>query len=366
MDERTSQHTSHEPLDLALTTHREPGRFAPREIAEVCACFELGRITSIREFNRGSPQAPKLVIEAARGRFLLKRRSPRTSDPFRVAFVHGIQLFLNAQGFPTPRLLGTRRDNNSMLQRDGLVYEMFQFIEGEPYTAQDAEVADSARTLARLHELIAEHRPTWRLAQPPGRVGVDLEAATRIIESRHPETRDVIRALAPAIDQAKRYLDYSGLGHRPTQIIHGDWHPGNLIFRDRRVVAVLDFDSARYAPPVIELANGLLQFSMTRFGPDPACWPHEPDEERLRIFWHNYQSIAHRWSDPQADAELVPWLMIELLVAEAVRPILETGRFGTLDAATCLRMIARKCTWLRDQARSLRDRLVLESQHDQP
>lgn len=365
MDESTSQNLPHEPLDLAFTTRVEPGRFAPREIADVCACFELGKITSIREFTRGSPQAPKLVIEAARGRFLLKRRSPRTSDPFRVAFVHGIQLFLNARGFPTPRILGTRGDNNSMLQRDGMVYEMFQFVEGEPYTARDAEVADAARTLARVHELMVDHQPTWVLSQPAGRVGVDLEMATRIIESRHPETREVMRTLAPSIDQAKRYLDYSGLSHRDVRIIHGDWHPGNLIFRDQRVVAVLDFDSAKYAPPVVELANGLLQFSMTRFGPDPARWPHEPDEERLRIFWRSYLAGAGGWSDPPADAELMPWLMIELLVAEAVRPILETGRFGTLDAATCLRMIARKCTWLRDQASSLRDRLVIESRHDQ-
>lgn len=361
MDEQVGQNTPQEPLDLALTTRVQPGRFSPREIADVCAHFELGKVTSIREFTRGSPQSPKLVVEAARGKFLLKRRSPRTSDPFRVAFVHGIQLFLSARGFPTPRIIGTRGDNNSMLQRDGLVYEMFHFIDGEPYTAHDAEVGDAGRTLARLHALIVEHRPAWVLPQPPGRVGVDLELALRMIEQRHPNAKEALRALAPAVEQARRYLDYSGLSRREACIVHGDWHPGNLIFRDQRVAAVLDFDSARYAAPVTELANGLLQFSMTRFGPDPARWPHEPDEDRLRLFWRSYVSAAGGWCEPGSDAELVPWLMIELLVAEAVRPILETGRFGVLDAETCLRMVARKSTWLRDHAGSLRERLVVES-----
>lgn len=365
MDQPRTSHR-HEPLDLASTTRVEPGRFAPREIADVCAHFELGQITSIREFNRGSPQAPKLIIESARGRFLLKRRSPRASDPFRVAFVHGVQLFLNSRGYPTPRIIGTRGDNNSMLQREGMVYEMFQFVEGEPYGARDTEVADAARAMARLHALIVDHTPTWVMPQPPGRVGVDLDLAMQIIESRHPDCAAVLHELAPATEQARRYLDFSGLAHREVRIIHGDWHPGNLIFRDQCVVAVLDFDSAKYAPPIVELANGLLQFSMTRFGPDPARWPHEPDEERLRIFWRSYLGQAGAWADPQSDAELVPWLMIELLVAEAVRPILETGRFGTLDAQTCLRMIARKCLWLRDQASSLRERLVVESPHDRP
>ncbi|RMH10500.1 MAG: hypothetical protein D6695_11250 [Planctomycetota bacterium] len=363
MDKDRTDIPQHEPLDLASVTRIDPERFSPREVSEVCARFELGQITSLREFNRGSPQSPKLIVEAARGRFLLKRRSSRTSDPFRVAFVHGVQLFLNARGFPTPRIIGTRDDNNSMLQRNGLVYELFQFIEGEPYTGRDGEVAEAARTLARLHRLTAEHRPAWVMPQPSGRVGIDLALATTMIESRHPGARGALHGIVPAVEQARRYLDRIALDRRDVRIVHGDWHPGNLIFREQRVAAVLDFDSARYAPPIIELANGLLQFSMTRFGPDPARWPYEPDEANLRTFWRSYLAEAGDWVDPSQDAEAMPWLMVELLVAEAARPILETGRFGRLDAETCLTMIERKTAWLCQNAGSLRDLLLVESRH---
>lgn len=348
-----------EPMDLASVSRVEPERFGPRELSEVCARYELGQIGSIREFRRGSPQAPKVVIEAARGKFLLKRRSPRTSDPFRVAFVHGIQLFLNAHGFPTPAIIGTRDDNNSILQRDGMVYELFRFIEGEPPSGRDGEVASAGATLVRLHRLIVNHRPAWEAGVAPSRVGFDIDLALAAVVERSPETAEMVSKIRRPSAEAGHALDHSDLSARETRIIHGDWHPGNLITRDEEVVAVLDFDSARYAPPLVELANGLLQFSMTRVGPDPACWPYEPDEKRLILFWNAYSGEQPNWLLP-GDADLVPWLMIELLVAEAVRPIIETGRFGHLDAVTCLRMVERKCAWLRQNAASMSARLRVQ------
>jgi len=354
-----SERREHEPIDLASVSRIEPERFAPRELSEICARYELGQIVSIREFRRGSPQSPKVVIEAARGKFLLKRRSPRTSDPFRVAFVHGIQLFLSARGFPTPAIIGTRDDNNSILQRDGMVYEMFRFIEGEPAGVVGEEVASAGATLGRLHRLIVDHRPAWDAGAPGTRVAVDIEAALAAVVERIPETAQLVgRIHRPAVEAAHA-LDHSNLSTRETRIIHGDWHPGNLIVRDHAVAAVLDFDSARYAPPLVELANGILQFSMTRIGSNPATWPYAPDEKRLMLFWKAYLGEEPTWLQP-GDAELVPWLMIELLVAEAVRPIIETGRFGHLDALTCLRMVERKCAWLQQNAASMSAKLGVQ------
>ncbi len=349
----------HEPLDLASVSRIEPEQFAPKELSEVCSRWELGHIKSIREFRRGSPQSPKVIIDSARGKFLLKRRSPRTSDPFRVAFVHGIQLFLHAHAFPTPGIVGTREDNNSILQHHGMVYELFRFIEGEPLSGHLDEIASAGTTLARLHRLLVEHRPAYEPGSFESRVGFDLDAALAMVGERDAGCAESIARIHRPVSEAANALDHSGFSERETRIIHGDWHPGNLIFRDHAVAAVLDYDSARYAPPLVELANGLLQFSMTRVGPDPAKWPYEPDETRLGVFWRSYLDAGTSWIEP-ADARLVPWLMIELLVAEAVRPIVETGRFGHLDAVTCLQMVDRKCAWLRENAASLAERIGVQ------
>src|SRR4029078_9500102 len=108
-----------------LTGQRE--KFAAEELAIVLSHFDLGTIDSIVEFPRGSRKAPKLLIVTEHGKFLLKRRARGKEDPFKVAFCHAIQLHLSRQQFPLPHLIGTRKDNNSMLQWRGGVYELFEY-----------------------------------------------------------------------------------------------------------------------------------------------------------------------------------------------------------------------------------------------
>src|SRR4051794_35999428 len=91
-------------------------RFGTEELATVLSHFGIGVISTIVEFPRGSRKAPKLLLATDQGKFLLKRRARGKDDPFKVAFCHALQLHLASKQFPLPHLIGTRRDNNSMLQ----------------------------------------------------------------------------------------------------------------------------------------------------------------------------------------------------------------------------------------------------------
>src|SRR5436853_3970481 len=90
-------------------------QFAPDELAIVLSHYDIGTIETIGEFARGSRKAPKLLITSEHGKFLLKRRARGKDEPQKVAFTHAIQLALAAKQFPLPHLIGTRRENNSML-----------------------------------------------------------------------------------------------------------------------------------------------------------------------------------------------------------------------------------------------------------
>ncbi len=114
-----------------MTPDRE--QFAPGELAVVLSHYDLGVLESAKEFTRGSRRAPKLLLKTAQGRFLLKRRASGRDDPFKVAFAHALLTHLRERGFPVPRLVGTRDEHNSLLQINGGVYELFEFIEGERY-----------------------------------------------------------------------------------------------------------------------------------------------------------------------------------------------------------------------------------------
>src|SRR5882757_2790784 len=108
-------------------------RFGAEELVVVMSHFDIGVIESITEYPRGSRKAPKLLINAEQGKFLLKRRARGKDDPFKVAFSHALQLYLAGKQFPLPHLIGTRTDNNSMLQHNNAVYELFEYIRGNSY-----------------------------------------------------------------------------------------------------------------------------------------------------------------------------------------------------------------------------------------
>src|SRR5271155_3300188 len=93
-----------------------PEPVSTEELSIVLSHFDIGVIDSIVEFPRGSRKAPKLLVVSEQGKFLLKRRARGKDDPYKVAFSHALQLYLASKQFPLPHLVGTKKDNNSMLQ----------------------------------------------------------------------------------------------------------------------------------------------------------------------------------------------------------------------------------------------------------
>jgi Ser/Thr protein kinase RdoA (MazF antagonist) len=138
-------------------------------------------------------------------------------------------------------------------------------------------------------------------------------------------------------------------------LVHGDWHPGNLLYRDGAIVAVLDFDSARLEPRLSDVANAALQFSMQMQRPeDPASWPDGFDARRIRSLLRGYDQARAAAVTPE-ERQALPWLMVEALIVESVIPIAATGTFARVSGAAFLQMVERKVRWLRPRQRKLVD-----------
>jgi len=135
-------------------------------------------------------------------------------------------------------------------------------------------------------------------------------------------------------------------------MVHGDWHPGNMLFADDKIIAILDFDSIKIAQPVTDLANGMLQFSLVAAGrPNPADWPAYLDESKVVQFFKGYNEVIELNADV---LDSVFDLMVETIIAEAVLPIAATGQFGHSTGAGFLKMIFRKAEWIYLNKKSLK------------
>lgn len=341
---------------MSSATHQpQPGgreRFSAEELAIVLSHYDIGVIREIREFPRGSRKAPKLLVESEMGSFLLKRRARGRDDANKVAFTHQIQLHLSDQQFPLPHLIGTRRDNNSMLQLGKAIYELFEYIPGQGYPMTLDSTIDAGRVLGLFHKLLEnfDANPPPAVASYHNAPAIEqglIGIANNTVDSIYAGT---CRALAQLYRDAALKVEGLGISEWPIQIVHADWHPGNMLFREGRVVAVIDYDSARFLPKIVDTANGALQFSIIGGDEHLERWPEHVDESRFKRFMRGYDKVTLL---SQVELQAAPWLMVEALIAEAVFPIAATGTFSRFEGSRFLAMVQRKTRWLSQHASKL-------------
>ena len=333
-------------------------KFDRHELAICLSHFDLGPIRTITEFERGSRRAPKVIIDAQRGQFLYKRRAKGRDDLAKVAFTHQLQLALAGQNFPLPHLIGTRRENNSMLVLDEHIYEMFEYIEGGNYDGSLESTYHAGHILGLFHKLLGGFETSYSppsgsyhnakaIHQAIGNTVSSLPAA----DGESAETlSQAVESISAAYRQCAKITSELGLAQWDRQIVHGDWHPGNMLFRDQKVVGVIDYDAARCQQRVIDMANGALQFSIIGGAEDPSTWPEYIDEQRFREFLRGYDAVN---IVSMAELKSIPYLMCEAMIAEAVLPIAATGSFGRMAGFPFLMMIERKVKWILDSAEAL-------------
>jgi aminoglycoside phosphotransferase (APT) family kinase protein len=92
--------------------------------------------------------------------------------------------------------------------------------------------------------------------------------------------RDELARWLPLLTRAEEYLGQEAralwqaldeAAPQPTApvVVHGDYHYGNLLFRDAKVVAILDWEVASTGERLIDLASLIVASLRRRYSPDP-------------------------------------------------------------------------------------------------
>ena len=322
-------------------------KFSSEELVCVLSHYDIGVILRLKSLSGGNRRTPKMVLVSEKGKFLLKRRPHGKDDMARVTFTHEIQKYLAENDFPVTSLLATRDTNETVLRLDHHIYELFKFVTGTRYNGSSEETAKAARQLARFHRLLADypHNQPWINCYHDSTA---VRRHLKTIGSDHStlpsqKMRTTSETLMRLYNDSSICVTQLGFDSWPRQIIHGDWHPGNMLFTGHKIAALLDFDSVRVASTVTDLANAMLQFSIVGGRPNPNDWPDYFDEDKLARFIKGYRSVAEL---DKNKLDVLPDLMIETMIAEAVLPIAATGFFGHLSGTDFLDMILRKAKWL--------------------
>ncbi len=339
---------------------RGGANFSSEELVRVLSHYDVGIVHRVKPLTAGNRRAPKVIITADKGVFLLKRRPRGRDDLQRVAFAHAVQQHLASRFFPVTSLLPTADEHTTALSLENHIYECFPFVTGTRYDGSAEATREAGRQLAVFHKHLADFRAPGERSPWCFHDSAMVRRHLKLISAdKRTETSRKMQAVAQELllryDKSSRHVNEVGFSSWKRQVVHGDWHPGNLLYAGQKIVAVMDFDSIRAAPPATDLANGMLQFSIVADRPNPADWPAHFDRDRIFQFLDGYREIIRL---SQRKRYGLVDLMIESMLAEAVLPVAATGFFGHHAGLDFLEMILRKTKWLRRHRHELRETML--------
>jgi homoserine kinase type II len=220
-------------------------------------------------------------------------RSER-ADPESVRWEHELLRFLADEieqvVAPLPAL-----DCSTFYVDSDRVVSVFPFVEGEELRSHESEFRRELPTLlARMHRrALAWSRTDQRPGMPALRER-DWERNDWWDWSLVEKTPALVRAFEELRDWVE------SAGDLCVCAIHGDFHSGNVLVRDRRIAAVLDWQYARRDWPALELAGVVWDL-------DPAL-----RDEAVEAYVHAGGPAETDVLEPMADLETLVTVMFSL------------------------------------------------------
>lgn len=206
------------------------------------------------------------------------RRPGRSAGPESLARDFDLLRALSGRGLPAPRPV--------LLAAEGEAFEeaalVLAYVEGETdFRGEDlrATLDGLARQLAQIHS---------------APVGADLRA---LLPDRARSVAEFVASTPPAADETIGESEIrAALSARPPPsptnapvLLHGDFWAGNVLWREGRIVGVIDWEDAALGDPLYDLAVSRLDM----------LWTYGP--EALDLFTEAYLAAA-----PALDLSLLP------------------------------------------------------------
>lgn len=232
--------------------------------------YDLGPLR--QAFHHAGTAAKTWRLETASGEYLLRTRGSRTSSAELIDYDHALRRHLLAAGIPTAAPLPARAGGTYTRVADKAL-EVYRIVPGAALPAAGlAEIAAASRALAAYHAAaarfpladalppVAQYRTlgleqtSWRMEDPALLRRIYADLATRPGAAVHAAALTLADAWLERLLRDFGDTVYAGLPHTVT---HGDFTLANLLFREGQVSGVFDFDWARKAPRLRDLADGM-------------------------------------------------------------------------------------------------------------
>ncbi len=287
------------------------------DLIHVLTLYDLGTFHSVTPARRGVVNETAFV-ETNRGRFVVRRNNRRVRmDDQR--YRHRLTNWLRDQGCAAPGLIATR-EGETLVELDGRIYEIHEFVDGEEFDYKRPEQLHSVGgVIAHFQQAIEGFEPPSNQYEPRYSPQNVLALAEWLLQrdamgELYEQLRWYDLRAAQLRSQVSRDL-YAALPH---VVIHGDVHIDNFIFKGDEVTALIDYDQATWDARIVDIADALIGFTTATGYEQRMVWGlfRGPlDEDRATRLLSGYLEVSSLTATEIATLPLIvelAWLQGEL------------------------------------------------------
>ncbi len=213
------------------------------------------RLVSVEVLSGGEAAHVALLdiakSDGARERLVVRRHRPRdlANNPDIAHDEFRLLALLAAEGVAAPRPI--HHEPAGLFETPCLVVSHIDGTPADDNVDPDALVIEMAHYLARLHRVDGSRRELAFLPR--------LEQGLETMVADSPVVPDETLSES-SIRCALGNLPPPVSGHPPA-LLHGDFWPGNIVWQDRTIAGVIDWEDAAIGDPVADLANARLELA---------------------------------------------------------------------------------------------------------
>lgn len=229
--------------------------FSKEDLSKILLSYNLGKLKRIKPLKLGAVQT-NLLLETTKDKFVFRYYENRQEKY--ALFEVTILQYLSSNSYPCPAPIKDIH-GNLVGEYENKPFAIFEFMKGEHRKSVNPKLI--AQAIGKLHKITIGYKPKYfevRDTYDQKSCWKNANSNTKKIKSKY-EAKERLQWLNAELGK----LRFSN--NLPRGVCHCDTHPSNFLYKNEKLVAVLDFDDASYISPLYDIANMIYFWA----------WPHK-------------------------------------------------------------------------------------------
>ena len=272
-------------------------KLTKKEVERVCLAYDIGKLKKFELIKFGIVNHNYDII-TDQGKFIIRifgqKLTPWKKENIKRQFM--VLEYLEKVKFPYKVPIPIKSKNKRITYRiNGKTLWVYRKIEGDCIKRLNkTQLINVARAFALYHKtigkIIVERKTTNYRWLFENYVKMERITPKNKTDRLMLENIEFFRNLLPRLEENKTGESYI--------ISHSDFHASNILFKENRVVGILDFDNVNIWPRAKDLANTLRDICST---------PKGIDKKKMKIFLKEYTKTIPLTKNERK--EIVPYIL---------------------------------------------------------